>query len=78
MLLVNNYFIEKDYSKYTIRGYSLDLASFEGFLITYKCLIRLDDLLPSTCRRFIKDQVLTYGINPHTLQRRISCLVNSV
>lgn len=66
--------VEKNYSENTLRGYGYDLKCYENFLIKYGRSLVLDELTPSTTRRFIQDQVLNYGSKPRTLQRRISCL----
>jgi site-specific recombinase XerD len=66
--------LKKNYSENTIRGYAFDLKCYEEFLHRQKRSIELDDLTPSTNRRFVQDQVLNHGVKPRTLQRRISCL----
>lgn len=66
--------VEKNYSENTLRGYAHDVKCFEMFLKAQQRSLYLDDLLPSTCRRFIQDQVLNHQIQPRTIQRRISCL----
>lgn len=65
---------EKNYSKNTIVGYANDLKCYEDFLGAHKRSLELNDLTPSTSRRFIQDQVLNHNAKPRTLQRRISCL----
>ncbi|MEM1504392.1 tyrosine-type recombinase/integrase [Domibacillus sp. 8LH] len=66
--------VEKNYSKNTIVGYANDLRAYEDFLRSHKRSLELNDLTPSTSRRFIQDQVLNHNAKPRTLQRRISCL----
>lgn len=66
--------VEKNYSENTIRSYTYDLKCYEEFLRKNDRSIKLDDLNPSTSRRFIQDQVINHGCKPRTLQRRISCL----
>ncbi|WP_425388379.1 site-specific integrase [Domibacillus tundrae] len=65
--------VEKNYSKNTIVGYANDLKCYEDFLRAHKRSLELNDLTPSTSRRFIQDQVLNHNAKPRTLQRRISC-----
>lgn len=66
--------VEKNYSPNTIQNYAHDLAVFQSFLSKNKRSHTLDDVTPSTVRRFIQDQVLNHGAQPTTIQRRISCL----
>lgn len=66
--------VEKNYSKNTIIGYAFDLKCYEHFLRSQNRSLELDDLTPSTSRRFIQDQVLNHNTKPKTMQRRISCL----
>lgn len=66
--------VEKNYSKNTITGYANDLKCYEDFLRAHKRSLELNDLTPSTSRRFIQDQVLNHDAKPRTLQRRISCV----
>ncbi|WP_369128188.1 site-specific integrase [Ectobacillus antri] len=66
--------IEKNYSTRTIDSYSHDFKCLMNFLHTNARSIDLADLTPSLCRRFIQHEVLNRGIQPRTIQRRISCL----
>jgi site-specific recombinase XerD len=66
--------VEKNYSDNTIAGYALDLRSLSQCLNQNKRELTLETLSPATIRRYIRDQVVTYGIKPRTLHRRISCL----
>ncbi|WP_082130135.1 tyrosine-type recombinase/integrase [Aneurinibacillus tyrosinisolvens] len=66
--------VEKNYSKNTLRGYAFNLKNYEDFLRHQNRSLELDDLTPSTSRRFIQDQVMNHGAKPKTMQRRISCL----
>lgn len=66
--------VEKNYSINTIHGYAYDLKCYEDFLRTNGRSMQLSEIITSTSRRFIQDQVLNYHVKPRTLQRRISCL----
>lgn len=66
--------VEKNYSHNTLRSYAYDLKLYGDFLLEQQRSIELNDLIPSTTRRFIQDQVINHGIKPRTLHRRISCL----
>lgn len=70
--------IEKNYSKNTIESYHFDLKCFHDFLNSHDRPSDLEQLNPSAVRRFIQDQVLHHGINPRTIQRRISSLKSFV
>ncbi|WP_096466219.1 site-specific integrase [Aneurinibacillus soli] len=66
--------VEKNYSPNTLRSYTFDLHCFCSFLHKQQRSVELKSLDITTARRFIQDQVLSYGIKPRILQRRISCL----
>ncbi|MFB4164236.1 tyrosine-type recombinase/integrase [Alteribacillus sp. JSM 102045] len=66
--------VEKNYSTNTLRGYAYDLKCFEDFLHHHDRSTALNEINPSTVRRYIQDQVLNFGIKPRTMQRRISSL----
>ncbi len=66
--------VEKNYSINTLKGYAYDLACYQDFLRSNDRSLFLDELMPSTTRRFIQDQVLNHYVKPRTIQRRISCL----
>jgi site-specific recombinase XerD len=64
--------VEKNYSPNTLRSYAFDLHCFSSFLHKQQRSTDLQSLDITTARRFIQDQVLSYGVKPRTLQRRIS------
>lgn len=59
--------VEKNYSVNTLRGYAYDMKCFEYFLVSHKRSLELDDINPSTVRRFIQDQVINHFVKPRTL-----------
>ncbi|OLS38582.1 tyrosine-type recombinase/integrase [Bacillus sp. MRMR6] len=66
--------IERNYSQNTLDSYEYDLQTLHDFLVRHKRSLELEDLIPSTIRRYIQEMVLKYKLKPRTMARKISCL----
>lgn len=66
--------VEKNYSQNTVIGYTLDLKSFEEFLIRQNRSLELDDLTKAIVRRFIQEKITYEKLKPRSIHRKISCL----
>ncbi|MGE8205827.1 tyrosine-type recombinase/integrase [Heyndrickxia sp. NPDC080065] len=66
--------VERNYSQNTLISYEYDLKTLQDFLIRHNRSLQLEDLIPSTVRRYIQEMVLKYELKPRTMARKISCL----
>lgn len=66
--------VEKNYSQNTVIGYTLDLKSFEEFLIRQNRSLELDDMTKALVRRFIQEKITNEQLKPRSIHRKISCL----
>lgn len=66
--------VEKNYSQNTVIGYTLDLKSFEEFLIRQSRSLELDDMTKAVVRRFIQEKITHEQLKPRSIHRKISCL----
>ncbi len=66
--------VERNYSPNTLDSYEYDLKTFQDFLVRHNRSTQLEDLIPTTIRRFIQEMVVKYDLKPRTMARKISCL----
>ncbi|WP_316571370.1 tyrosine-type recombinase/integrase [Neobacillus sp. YIM B06451] len=66
--------VERNYSKNTLDSYEYDLKTLHDFLTRHNRSLQLEDLIPSTVRRYIQEMVLKNNLSPRTMARKISCL----
>jgi site-specific recombinase XerD len=66
--------VERNYSENTLVSYEYDLKTLHEFLVRHNRSLQLEDLIPSTVRRYIQEMVLKFKLKPRTMARKISCL----